>query len=70
MGTGVASDLMRAALDGARSRFQATSVWLGTNNDNARAQAFYGKHGFRVVGQRTFSVGGQMHDDVVMQHEL
>ncbi|WP_253182024.1 GNAT family N-acetyltransferase [Cellulosimicrobium cellulans] len=65
-GTGVASTLMRAALDAAAVLAPGRTVWLGTNGLNARAQAFYRKHGFAVVGDRTYVVGGERHSDVVM----
>lgn len=67
-GTGVASALMRAALDAAPTLGEGLTVWLGTNVLNARAQAFYRKHGFAVVGSRTYVVGGEEHSDVVMVH--
>ncbi len=69
-GTGVASDLMRAALDAAPGLVADRAVWLGTNGENARAQAFYRKHGFVVAGSRTYVVGGESHDDVVMVRPL
>lgn len=69
-GTGVASDLMRAALDAAPALVPDKAVWLGTNGENARAQAFYRKHGFTFAGTRTYVVGGEAHDDVVMVRPL
>ncbi|ROS78410.1 GNAT family N-acetyltransferase [Cellulomonas sp. PhB143] len=65
-GTGAAGALMREALGVARERLGARDVWLGTNGENARAQAFYRKHGFATVGSRRYVVGGETHDDVVM----
>lgn len=55
-GTGAAEALMRATLDGARQRGHRR-VWLGVNRANTRANAFYQKLGFEVVGGRTFAVG-------------
>lgn len=69
-GTGVAGDLMRAALDAAPALGADRAVWLGTNGENARAQAFYRKHGFTFAGTRTYVVGGEAHDDVVMVRAL
>ncbi|UGT42727.1 GNAT family N-acetyltransferase [Nocardia yamanashiensis] len=66
---GVATPLMRAALDAARRAGNA-GVWLGVNQENARAQRFYGKHGFEVVGTKTFRVGSQVCSDYVMQAQL
>lgn len=72
LGTGTSSELMRGAiaaasdLSVAHGHPSSLPVWLGTNSRNERAQAFYRKHGFVVVGARTYDVGGQVHDDVVM----
>ncbi len=65
-GTGVASVLMTATTGAAARLGPDLPVWLGTNGLNARAQAFYRKHGFDVVGGRTYVVGGETHSDVVM----
>ncbi|MBF6329765.1 GNAT family N-acetyltransferase [Nocardia transvalensis] len=68
-GSGVSTALMRAAVDSARRGGYAV-VWLGVNQQNERAQRFYGKHGFRTVGTKTFTVGSQLCHDYVMQREL
>ncbi|WP_255372157.1 GNAT family N-acetyltransferase [Cellulosimicrobium sp. CUA-896] len=67
-GTGVAGALLGAALDAATVLAPGRTLWLGTNGLNARAQAFYRKHGFVLVGERTYVVGGERHSDVVMVH--
>lgn len=63
-GTGAADELMRFTLEQATD-LSPGPVWLGTNAENARAQAFYRRHGFRAVGTRTYVVGGETHDDLV-----
>ncbi|WP_125776711.1 GNAT family N-acetyltransferase [Antribacter gilvus] len=68
LGSGVASALMTAAVAEAGALGPGRPLWLGTNGLNQRAQAFYRKHGFEVVGRRTYLVGGVEHDDVVMLH--
>ncbi|MTB89274.1 GNAT family N-acetyltransferase [Aeromicrobium sp. zg-629] len=68
-GTGVSSRLMEAVLEAARTA-GAASVWLGVNGRNARAQRFYAKHGFEVVGERRFVVGGRTEDDLVLERQL
>ncbi|MFI2105608.1 GNAT family N-acetyltransferase [Isoptericola sp. NPDC019693] len=72
LGGGIAGRLLEAAVSAARELGAAGGVdaplWLGTNGQNARAQAFYRKHGFEVAGTRTYDVGGVRHDDVVMLH--
>ena len=55
-GAGAATALTRATLDAARQRGHR-QAWLGVNQANARANAFYEKLGFAVVGERTFPVG-------------
>ncbi len=67
--SGVASALMRAALDDARAR-SASGVWLGVNQLNTRAQAFYTAAGFRRVGVKHFQVGGRLEDDFVYERML
>ena len=74
LGAGSSSSLMRGAIEAAVSLSASHGypaglpLWLGTNARNLRAQAFYRKHGFAVVGTRTYDVGGHLHDDVVMVH--
>lgn len=68
-GGGVAGALMSASLDVARRR-GAGGVWLGVNGENARAQAFYARSGFAVVGERRFTVGDQVHHDLVLHQPL
>ena len=67
--TGAASALMRAAIDWARAD-GAAAAWLGVNENNARAQRFYRKHGFEVAGSRTFRLGGGTESDFVMARSL
>ena len=66
LGGGVAAQLLDAAVSAAAELGGDAPLWLGTNGRNARAQAFYRKHGFEVAGGRTYDVGGVRHDDVVM----
>ncbi len=68
-GAGVASALMaerlaEAAASGPRG------MWLGVNQLNARAQRFYGKHGFTRVGVKRFLVGERYEDDYVYERPL
>lgn len=68
-GSGAAGVLMGAVLDAARST-RASSAWLGVNQENARARAFYAKHGFERVGVKQFVVGAETHDDFVLARTL
>jgi diamine N-acetyltransferase len=68
-GGGIAAPLMAAAVATARDE-GARGVWLGTNEANGRAIRFYEKCGFRIVGTKTFDVGGELHHDVVLERVL
>ncbi|WP_209560261.1 GNAT family N-acetyltransferase [Frigoribacterium sp. PvP032] len=68
-GQGAARVLMEAALATARAT-GASSIWLGVNQQNSRAQAFYAKHGFERVGTKRFTVGTETHDDFVLARGL
>ena len=50
-GQGVAAELMRLSVAAAKAR-GASGIWLGVNDQNARANRFYEKSGFRVVGTK------------------
>ena len=63
-GTGLAGGLMEASVAIARNRGAAV-LWLGTNQQNQRAQRFYAKSGFAHVGTRRFWVGDRWEDDDV-----
>ena len=65
-GSGLAAELMTAALDLARSR-GAASVWLGVNQENAKANRFYEKHGFEGVGTKRFKLGERWEHDFVRE---
>jgi GNAT superfamily N-acetyltransferase len=62
----VSGALVRAATEVADELGPGLPYWLATNAQNLRAQAFYRKHGFEVIGKRTYVVGGLEHDDVVL----
>jgi len=63
-GSGLARELMEQSVAIARERGAAV-VWLGTNQQNQRAQRFYAKTGFGHVGTRRFWVGDHWEDDDV-----
>jgi ribosomal protein S18 acetylase RimI-like enzyme len=68
-GAGVAGALVAATIDEA-SRRGAASVWLGVNQENVRANRFYEKSGFTLVGTKRFEVGGRYEDDFVRERVL
>lgn len=66
-GSGIAPALMDAAVAAAGD---AERLLLGVYNGNARAIAFYRKHGFSVIGERRFSVGPESYDDFVLARPI
>ncbi|ALO68336.1 hypothetical protein AS189_05140 [Arthrobacter alpinus] len=64
-GHGVGTSIMAASLDWIASQGRQ-QTWLGVNSENERAQKFYRKHGFAVVGTRSFQLGKQIEHDYVM----
>lgn len=68
-GTGAAAALMRAGIAWASAGGAAT-LRLGVNQNNARAQRFYRKHGFEIAGTRTFQLGDSTEHDYVMDRPL
>jgi ribosomal protein S18 acetylase RimI-like enzyme len=68
-GAGVAAELVAASLDAARER-GAAAMWLGVNQHNARANRFYEKQGFTLVGTKRFLVGDRYEDDFVRERIL
>lgn len=68
-GSGVGAALMDHALTTA-AHWGARCVWLGVEQKNPRAQRFYAKCGFAIVGTRTFQVGTRCENDYVMVREF
>ena len=68
-GGGVASALVEHVLHAAVDQ-GAVSVWLGVNIHNARANRFYEKAGFAVVGTKGFTVGDVIEDDYVRERQV
>jgi ribosomal protein S18 acetylase RimI-like enzyme len=68
-GSGVAVALMDASTAAARET-GAVSMWLGVNNENVRANRFYEKSGFAIVGHKRFRLGDVDEDDYVRERAL
>lgn len=68
-GSGVAATLMAWALDRAFAR-DCETVYLSVYAENHRAQRFYQRHGFTVIGQYKFMVGQQADDELIMMLKL
>jgi ribosomal protein S18 acetylase RimI-like enzyme len=65
-GRGVAARLMAAVETAARAR-GAEALWLGVWERNLRAQAFYTREGYTVVGSHTFLLGSDPQRDLIME---
>ena len=64
-GTGLGAALLEAAITAAAGA-GANALWLIVHHLNARARAFYAKHGFQQVGQREFHIGTATTIDPVL----
>ena len=69
LGQGVGQTLMDACFDRARAE-DCDVMWLGVWEYNPRAQRFYEKNGFRVVGKHVFQLGEDPQTDLLMQREI
>ena len=69
LGRGIGEQLMRACIDDARQAGHDT-IWLGVWERNARAQAFYRKWDFRMVGEHVFQLGSDSQRDILMERTL
>ncbi len=68
-GKGAANSLMEKCLGVAVEKKYQT-IWLGVWEYNYRAQRFYEKVGFRVVGKHIFQLGSDPQTDLVMERKL
>ena len=69
LGKGIGQALMDACLERARAEGRDV-MWLGVWEFNPRAQRFYEKNGFRMVGSHVFQLGEDAQTDLLMQREL
>ena len=68
-GSGLGKRLMEQAIVGARE-LGAGRLLLGVHRENGRALRFYERNGFTPVGVRTFQVGTQIYDDLILARSL
>jgi ribosomal protein S18 acetylase RimI-like enzyme len=68
-GLAVGDALMQTTIKEARSRGYR-SVWLSSWELNDRANAFYKKWKFEVVGHQEFIVGSDVQNDFILSREL
>ena len=69
LGQGVGQTLMDACFDRARAEGRDV-MWLGVWEFNPRAQRFYEKNGFRIVGSHVFQLGKDAQTDLLMEKQL
>ncbi len=69
LGKGVGQALMDECFAAARE-LGCDVMWLGVWEYNPRAQRFYEKNGFRVVGSHVFQLGSDPQTDLLMQKEI
>jgi ribosomal protein S18 acetylase RimI-like enzyme len=65
-GMGIGSSLLEACAAVARERCGSPDFWLSVYHGNARAIAFYRKHGFTTRGSFPFVFGGESHENFVL----
>lgn len=68
-GGGRGAALMGACESLVRER-GADVFWLGVWEHNARALAFYARHGFREVGEHLFRIGNRVDRDLLLAKDL
>lgn len=68
-GDGTAGRLMTATVSAA-AESGAAGMWLGVSVENARANAFYARHGFEQVGHKRFHLGDRWEEDFVRERAL
>ena len=69
LGRGIGQSLMDACFERARQENRDV-MWLGVWEYNPRAQRFYEKNGFRVVGKHVFQLGEDAQTDLLMQRDI
>jgi ribosomal protein S18 acetylase RimI-like enzyme len=69
IGSGVGAALMEACI-GEASKADYSTIWLGVWEHNERAQEFYKRWGFQVVGEHIFQLGSDEQRDLVMEREV
>ena len=69
LGKGVGQALMDACFARAKETGRDV-IWLGVWEYNPRAQRFYEKNGFRLVGKHTFLLGSDPQTDLLMQKNI
>lgn len=69
LGRGIGKALMQACLTEAQQTGHRT-IWLGVWERNLRAQAFYCKWNFQIVGEHVFQLGSDPQRDLLMERAV
>ncbi|MFF1384407.1 GNAT family N-acetyltransferase [Arthrobacter sp. NPDC058288] len=69
-GTGLADELLGRSVEAATGELDSGLLQLGVHEDNARALAFYTRHGFRDTGRRAAYALDPGKKEFIMEREL
>ena len=69
LGCGIGSELIKTCINYAK-REGFRSIWLGSWKENNRANAFYTKMQFDIVGTTSFVLGSETQEDFVFKKSL
>lgn len=64
LGCRIGPSLMKACINYARKK-DFKSIWLSSWKKNSRANAFYTKMRFQIIGNTTFALGSDIQDDYI-----
>ena len=68
-GREVGDALMQITIEESRRRGYQ-SIWLSSWELNGRANAFYNKWGFKIVGNQKFAVGSDIQNDFILSRNI
>ena len=68
-GREVGDALMQITIEKSRCRGYQ-SIWLSSWELNGRANAFYKKWGFKIVGNQKFAVGSDIQNDFILSRKI
>ena len=69
LGCGIGPALMKACINYARQK-DFESIWLSSWKKNSRANAFYAKMRFQIIGDATFALEADIQDDYIFAKSI
>jgi GNAT superfamily N-acetyltransferase len=69
LGCGIGAALVETCIDYARSK-AFKSIWLGSWQENHRANAFYSKMQFEILGTKTFALASDIQQDYIFARSI